>query len=101
MTRATWHLKVPGESLGAVDNSRHWNFSIRSTIKGVMAILVERYNSKNFKNSIIMGPPQKHAVAKVAVQQGLMKYVCVCVCVFVSTFEIHLLKAHQANQSTV
>ena len=47
MTRATWHLKVPGESLGAVDNSRHWNFSIWSTNKGVMAILVEGYNAKN------------------------------------------------------
>ena len=46
MTRATWDLKVPGESLGAVDNSRHWNFSIWSTNKGVMAILVEGYNHK-------------------------------------------------------
>ena len=26
MTRATWDLKIPGESLGAVDNSRHWNY---------------------------------------------------------------------------
>ena len=47
MTRGTWHLKIPGESLGAVDNSRHWNFSIWSTNKGVMAILVEGYNAKN------------------------------------------------------
>ena len=36
-------LKVYGESLGAVDNSMHWNFSIWSTNKGVMAILVEGY----------------------------------------------------------
>ena len=36
-----------------------------------------------------------------AVQQGLMKYVCLFGCVFVSTFEIHLLRVHQANQSTV
>ena len=41
MTRATWDLKVRGDSLGAVDNSRHWNFSIWSIIKGVMAILVK------------------------------------------------------------
>ena len=44
--------------------------------------------------------------AKVAVQQSLMKYVCLSVCLSVClfvcvTFEIHLLKVHQANQSTV
>ena len=35
MTRATWDLKIPGESLGAVDISRHWNFSILSTINPI------------------------------------------------------------------
>ena len=55
MTRATWDLKVPGESLGAVDNSRHWNFSIWSTNKGVMAILVEGCNSKNEKKHMLLG----------------------------------------------
>ena len=40
--------------------------------------------------------------AKVAVQQGLTKYVCLFVCLFVCAIcEIHLLKVHQANQSTV
>ena len=51
LTRATWHLKIPGESLGAVDNSRHWNFSIWSTKKGVMAILVKGYNQRNPKKA--------------------------------------------------
>ena len=43
-TNFTWDLRVPGESLGAVNNSRHWNFLIWSTNKGDMAILVEGYN---------------------------------------------------------
>ena len=47
MTRATWHLKVPGYRSFAVDDFRHWNFSIWSTNKGVMVILVEGYNYKN------------------------------------------------------
>ena len=47
VTRATWHLKVPADRSFAVDDFRHWNFSIWSTIKGVMAILVEGYNYKN------------------------------------------------------
>ena len=55
MTRATWDLKVPGESLGAVDNSRHWNCSIGSTNKGVMAILVEGCTSKNEKKHMLLG----------------------------------------------
>ena len=47
VTRATWHLKVPADRSFAVDDFRHWNFSIWSTNKGVMAILVEGYNAKN------------------------------------------------------
>ena len=54
---------------------------------------------------LVFSGPTLFLTAKVAVQQGLMKYVCLFVCLFVcvcvSTFEIHLLKAHQANQSTV
>ena len=61
MTRPMWDLKVTGESLGAVDNSRHWNFSIWSTNKGVMAILVEGYIPKKSINCMIMGPPQNDA----------------------------------------
>ena len=44
------------------DDFRHLNFSIWSTNNGVMVILVEGYNQKNYKNGIIMGHPQKHAV---------------------------------------
>ena len=47
VTRATWHLKVPGDRSFAVDDFRHWNFSIWSTNKGVMVILVKGYNEKN------------------------------------------------------
>ena len=47
VTRATWLLKVPADRSFAVDDFRHWNFSIWSTNKGVMAILVEGYNAKN------------------------------------------------------
>ena len=55
VTRGTWNLRVPGERSFVVDDSRHWNFSIWSTNKGVMAILVEGCNSKNEKK-----PWKKH-----------------------------------------
>ena len=45
----------PVESLGAVDNSRRWNFSICLTNKGVMAILVKGCNSKNEKKHTLLG----------------------------------------------
>ena len=62
LTLATWHLKIPGESLGAVDNSRHWKFSIWSTNKGVMVILVGGgYNPKKSINCMIMGPTPNYA----------------------------------------
>ena len=61
VTRATWHLKVPGDRSFAVDDFRHWNFSIWSTNKGVMAILVEGYIPKKSINCMIMGPPQNDA----------------------------------------
>ena len=51
MTRSTWDLKVPGESSRAIDNSERWNFSICSTNKQVMAILVEGC-SKKVKNAL-------------------------------------------------
>ena len=61
VTRATWYLKVPGYRSFAVDDFRHWNFSIWSTNKGVMAILVEGYIPKKSINCMIMGPPQNDA----------------------------------------
>ena len=49
VTRATCLLGVPWDGPGVVDSFRHWNFSICSKNIGVMAILVEGYNSKIFK----------------------------------------------------
>ena len=44
----TYYLITSGESPVAVDNSRHWNFSIKLITKEFMAILVEGYNRKCF-----------------------------------------------------
>ena len=41
MPRATWLLRVPCDSPWAVDDFRHWNFSICSKNMGVMTVLVE------------------------------------------------------------
>ena len=46
VTRATWLLRVPWAGPWAVDNFRHWNFSICSKNIGDMAILVMGYNHK-------------------------------------------------------
>ena len=61
VTRATWYLKVPADRSFAVDDFRHWNFSIWSTNKGVIVILVEGYIPKKSRNCMIMGPPQNDA----------------------------------------
>ena len=48
-TRATCLLRVPWAGPWAVDNFRHWNFSICSKNVGVMAISMEGSKPKNFK----------------------------------------------------
>ena len=46
VTRVTCLVRVPWSGPWAVDNSRHWNFSICSNNIGDMAILVEGYDHK-------------------------------------------------------
>ena len=46
VTRARCLLRVPWDGPWAVDNFRHWKFSICSKNIGDMAILVEGYNHK-------------------------------------------------------
>ena len=55
VTRATCLLRVPWSGPWAVDNFRHWNYSICLKNIGVMAILVEGYNSKIFKKVVFSG----------------------------------------------
>ena len=55
VTRATCLLGVPWDGPWVVDSFRHWNFSICSKNIGVMAILVEGYNSKIIWKIVFLG----------------------------------------------
>ena len=56
VTRATWHLKVPGDRSFAVDDFRHWNFSITLEMMGGFQLFW--YLNRSHKSQVIPTSPE-------------------------------------------